>query len=243
MASSGIHPEATAGRTTTAIPEVPDFWFELPAGFTAFDLGEPSEARMLRMAEATELMFADATPEQRFGLVVSGEYVLQTMIAAGAEHVSSCFVRMPDDELSQGTLCVLVERPERGPGRQDRPGSARRTAAQWRAMHPEAEVGLVMLPYGMAALCIDDQNVRIPGAFFGLDTPIPTTVRQLQLCVPLEKGPGSVLFVFTTEDVAHWSEYLDLLSGIMRSISADEPRSEEEPGPHAPAAGGAEGRT
>ncbi len=217
--------------------DAPDFWFELPPGFMEFDLREDPEARMLRMAEATAALFADATPEQRFSLVVSGEYLLRTMIEAGAEHVSSCLVRMPDGEVSQGTLCVLVERPEAGPQSQDRQGSARRTAAQWRDLYPDAEVGLVMLPYGICALCIHEQELRIPGALFGIDDPVPATVRQAQFCVPLKTGPGSVLFVFTTEDIDHWSAYLDVLSGIMKSISADEPHTPqgtlEVPGPDA----------
>ncbi|MFD5520366.1 hypothetical protein [Streptomyces sp. NPDC127066] len=40
---------------------------------------------------------------------------------------------------------------------------------------------------------------------FGPDDSIPTAVRQLQLSLPLETGPGWALFVFTTENTAHWS--------------------------------------
>ncbi|MGW7419728.1 hypothetical protein ACWGJB_06610 [Streptomyces sp. NPDC054813] len=220
----------------------PDLWFELPPGFSQFQLTEDPESRMLRMADATDAMFgATATAEQKLSLIVSGEYVLQTMIAAGAEHVSSCLVRMPDGELSQGTLCVLVERPAAGPEHQDRQGSAKRTAAQWRELYSDAEVGLVMLPYGMTALCIRDQELQIPGAIFGLGDPVPATVREVQFCVPLQTGPGSALFVFTTQDTdpGHWAAYLDMLSGIMRSLSTDEPE-DERPSGRNPAAEGTE---
>ncbi|MER6524612.1 hypothetical protein [Streptomyces sp. NPDC001508] len=192
------------------------------------------------MADATDALFTTATPEQKFSLVVSGEYVIQTMIAAGAAHISSCFLRMSDGELSQGTLCVLVERPDTGLQSQDRQGSAKRTAAQWHELYPDAEIGLVMLPYGIAALCICDRELQIPGALFGLDVSAPARVRQLQLCVPLKTGPGSALFVFTTGDIAHWSEYLDVLSNIMRSVSTDEPQGDDGPGPDGPAVGGTE---
>jgi len=234
--------ETTTAPSTTAVSpvDVPDLWFELPPGFVEFDLHEDPEARMLRMAEATDSLFAGATPEQKFSLVVSGEYILQTMIAAGAEHVSSCLLRMPGDQLSQGTLCVIVERPDTGPESQDREGSAKRTAAQWGELFPDAEVGLVMLPYGISALCIRDQDLQIPGVLFGLDESVPATVRQVQFCVPLNTGPGSVLFVFMTEDIEHWAEYLDVLSGIMKSISADEPRGENASRADSPHAGGTE---
>ncbi|MGW1532395.1 hypothetical protein [Streptomyces aureus] len=222
--------------TVVSLPDEADLWFELPPGFMEFDLLEDAEARMLRMANVTDTLFASATPEQRFSLVVSGEYVLQTMIAAGAEHVSSCFLRMSDGELSQGTLCVLVERPHTEVRSQDRQGSARRTAVQWRELYPDAEIGLVMLPYGIAALCLRDQDLLIPGALFGLDNPVPATVRQLLLCLPLKTGTGSALFVFTSEDIAHWPEYLEVLSGIMKSVSTDEPQGIDGPGPDRPAA-------
>ncbi|WP_329338175.1 hypothetical protein OG866_25650 [Streptomyces sp. NBC_00663] len=201
--------------------DVADLWFELPPGFVEFDLAEDPEARMLRMADAVDALFADATPEQKFSLVVSGEHVLTTMISAGAAHVSSCLLRMPGDEPSQAMLCVLVEHPQTGPEFQDRQAAARRTAAQWRALHPDAEVGLVMLPYGISALCIREQHLAVPGALFGLPDPVPATVRQAEFWVPLKTGPGAVLFVFTTQDVAHWARYVDVLSGIVKSISEE----------------------
>jgi len=246
MASPGLPttPVTSATPVSPVSPaDVPDLWFELPPGFMQFDLGEDPEARMLRMADATDSLFAGATPEQKLSLVISGEYILQTMIAAGAEHVSSCLLRMPGDELSQGTLSVIVEKPDIGPESQDRQGSAKRTATQWRELYPDAEVGLVMLPYGIAALCIRDQDLQIPGVLFGLDEPVPATVRQVQFCVPLKTGPGSALFVFMTEDIEHWAEYLDVLSGIMKSVSADEPRGETTPDAGGPDGGGTEKQT
>ncbi|GHJ00773.1 hypothetical protein KVH07_07020 [Streptomyces olivaceus] len=206
----------------------PDLWFELPPGFVQFDLDEDSEVRLLRMADAADSLFTGATPEQKFSLVASGEYILRTLIEAGAEHVSSCLLRSDGDKLSQGTFSVIIERPETGPQSQDRQGSAKRTAVQWRSLYPDAEVGLVMLPYGIAALCVRDQELQIPGVIFGLDEPISATVRQVQFCVPLQTGPGSALFVFMTEDIDKWPEYLDLLSGIMASVSPDDPGEPDE---------------
>ncbi|MEU9601284.1 hypothetical protein AB0E06_31285 [Streptomyces sp. NPDC048109] len=86
-----------------------------------------------------------------------------------------------------------------------------------------------MLPYGISALCIRDQDLEIPGVLFGLDEPVPATMREVQFSVPLKSGPGSVLFVFMTQDIEHWAEYLDVLGDIMKSISTDEPREESFP--------------
>ena len=121
--------------------------------------------------------------------------------------------------------------------RSDQQGSATRTAAQWRELYPDAEVSLVMLPYGISALCIRDEELLIPGVLFGLDDPVPATVRQVQFNVPLKTGPGSALFVFMTQDIDHWTEYLDLLSGIMKSVSAEEPGGAGTSGGEQPQAG------
>ncbi|GLW50950.1 hypothetical protein Stsp02_66110 [Streptomyces sp. NBRC 14336] len=227
----------TMTAATVAPRDVPDLWFELPPGFLEFDLDEDPEARVLRMTDVADGLFAEATAEQKLSMVVSSEYILQSMIARGVEHVSSCLLRMPDDRLSQGTFFVMIERPEAGPQSQDRKGSATRTASQWRELYPDAEVGLVMLPYGISALCIRDEELLIPGVLFGLDDPVPATVRQVQFNVPLKTGPGSALFVFMTQDIEHWTEYLDLLSGIMKSVSAEEPGGTGTSGGEQPQAG------
>ncbi|MDQ0403433.1 hypothetical protein ABVB69_03800 [Streptomyces sp. NPDC000349] len=234
-------PEAAA-TPFASLDETPDFWFVRPPGFVEFDLEEDPEARVVRMAEAADVLFPSVPPAQKFSLVVSSEYIFQMMIEAGAAHVSSCLLRMSDDQLSQGTLCVMVERPETGPDFQDRRGSAKRTAVQWRELHPDAEVGMVMLPYGMAALCIRDLDLEIPGALFGQEESVPATMRQVQLSVPLKAGPGSVLFVFMTEDREHWTEYLEVLSGIMKSISDEEPGVENAVKAEVQDAGGTEQR-
>jgi hypothetical protein len=246
MASSPASIPASASRAAAASlappDEIPDFWFVRPPGFVEFDLEEDPEARIVRMADAADVLFPSVPPEQKFSLVVSSEYLLQMMTEAGAVHVSSCLLRMPDDKLSQGTLCVIVERPETGPDIQDRRGSAKRTAVQWRELHPNAEVGMVMLPYGIAALCIRDLELEIPGALFGQEESVPATMRQVQFCVPLKAGPGSVLFVFMTEDREHWAEYLEVLSGIMKSISDEEPVVANAAGAEGPDVGGTEQR-
>ena len=48
---------------------------------------------------------------------------------------------------------------------------------------------------------------------------LPVTVRQAEFWVPLKRGPGAVLFAFTTQDVRHWAQYVEVFSGIVKSIS------------------------
>ncbi|MEV8016819.1 hypothetical protein AB0O76_10815 [Streptomyces sp. NPDC086554] len=75
----------------------------------------------------------------------------------------------------------------------------------------------------------------LPGALCGLDEPVPTTIRFVEVCVPLKTGPGSALFLFMTEDREHWDDYLQILSVIMKSVSADEASADEVPVDEVPA--------
>ncbi|MFI6492762.1 hypothetical protein [Streptomyces sp. NPDC050564] len=43
-----------------------------------------------------------------------------------------------------------------------------------------------------------------------------------------------------TQDIDHWAEYVDVLSGIMKSVSADESRGEDALEPGGPDGGGTE---
>lgn len=87
-----------------------------------------------------------------------------------------------------------------------------------------------MLPYGPSALCIRDQDVVLPGTLAGLDESLATTIRFVEVCVPLKTGPGSALFLFMTEDIEHWDDYLKILTVILKSVSTDEAGTEDADG-------------
>ncbi|WP_369391147.1 hypothetical protein AB5J72_28515 [Streptomyces sp. CG1] len=101
----------------------------------------------------------------------------------------------------------------------------------------EAEVGGVMLPYGPAALCAVEREIPVPGAMFGIDEDGVTTLRQLQLAVPLHTGTHTAIFAFSTEDVDQWDNYLQVMAEILRTVSADEPETEPHSTAAEPAAG------
>ncbi|MEU5307662.1 hypothetical protein [Streptomyces sp. NPDC021562] len=202
----------------------PDVWFVLPTGFFEIRLDDSAEDRMLRVADAIDPMFPDATPEQKLSLVLSSEYTIESMLDAGAVHLSTCLYRRDDGGISQGMLAVFIKHL----GSTERLGVAQSIADQWHSENPEAEVGGVILPYGPAALCALEREIPVPGAMFDIAEDDTARLRQLQLAVPLHTGTHTAIFAFSTEDVDQWDNYLKVLAEILRTISATEP--EGDPG-------------
>lgn len=113
-------------------------------------------------------------------------------------------------------------------GSTERLGIAQSIADQWLSENPEAEVGGVILPYGPAALCALEREIPVPGTMFGIDEDGVTTLRQLQLAVPLHTGTHTAIFAFSTEDIDQWDNYLQVVAEILRTVSAEEPDIEPD---------------
>ncbi|MFC7262207.1 hypothetical protein [Streptomyces lutosisoli] len=208
-----------ASISTAKSENDPDIWFVLPPGFFEVKLDDSPQDRMFRMADAIDPMFPSATPEQKLSLVLSSEYAIESMLDAGAVHLSTCLYQRDDGAISQGMLAVFIK----SLGSTERLGVAQSIADQWLTENPEAEVGGVFLPYGPAALCALERDIPVPGAMFDIDKDEVTTLRQLQMAVPLHTGTHTAVFAFSTEDIDQWDNYLQLMAEILRTISSEEP--------------------
>ncbi|MEU1290001.1 hypothetical protein [Kitasatospora sp. NPDC005856] len=199
----------TSGATT------PPLWLDLPAGFTTVDLDEDPGDRMARAAERLDALFPDAGAEQKLAAVIASETALQAQLREGAVHVSGCLVRASDGGPIHGVLSVFLRPQDLGePG-----GYPARVAAELAEAWPDADVGVVELPLGRAALAARELTVPVPGAVWGVPESAVSTVRQLELLLPHPWSPHVVAAVFTTEDVDHWDEWLPLVAAAYRGIS------------------------
>ncbi|WP_030256133.1 MULTISPECIES: hypothetical protein [Streptomyces] len=202
--------------------DLPPLWLTLPEGFTAVDLDEDLGDRMARAAEQLDALFPGARPEQKLSAVIAAETALQAQLREGAVHVSSCLVRAEDGEPVHGMFAVFLRPQEQGP-----PGSyPARVAEELAEAWPDADVGVVDLPVGRAALAARDLTVPVPGAVWGVPESTVSTVRQLELLLPHPWSPHVVAAVFTTEDLDYWDEWLPLLATAFRGISFHPPRDE-----------------
>ncbi|WP_030246422.1 hypothetical protein [Streptomyces sp. NRRL S-350] len=200
----------------------PPLWLTLPEGFTAVDLDEDLGDRMARAAESLDALFPDTAGEQKLGAVIAAETALQAQLREGVVHVSSCLVRAEDGEPVHGMFAVFLR-----PRDPDAPGDyPARVAEQLAAAWPDADVGVVELPAGRAALAARDLAVPVPGAVWGVPESTVSTVRQLELLIPHPWSPHVVAVVFTTEDLDHWDEWLPLLATAVRGITFHPPRDE-----------------
>ncbi|MFI9363946.1 hypothetical protein ACIG5E_23260 [Kitasatospora sp. NPDC053057] len=200
----------------------PALWLTLPAGFTTVDLDEDLGDRMARAAESLDALFPDTLPEQKLSAVIAAETALQAQLREGAVHLSSCLVRAEDGEPIHGMLAVFVRPQELGPRDSYPDRAAEELAAAW----PDADVGVVELPIGRAALAARELTVPVPGAVWGVPDSTVSTVRQLELLIPHPWSPHVVAAVFTTEDIDHWDEWLPLLATAFRGIAFHPPRDE-----------------
>lgn len=217
--------------TETSQAPGPSLWLALPAGFIRIDLDEDPGDRMERMAAGLHALFPNALPEQKLSLVLAGETALQSHLREGAVHVSSCLYVAGDGEPIQGTFALFVRPEEIG----DLATYPQRAAEQLAAAWPEAEAGVLGLPYGRAAVATRDKAVPVPGAIYGVAEDTATVVRQIELLIPHPSGRHVVAAVFSTEHLEHWSEWLPIVATAMDGISflppatdpADEGSSEQ----------------
>ncbi|WBB57806.1 hypothetical protein O7599_19185 [Streptomyces sp. WMMC500] len=192
------------------------------------ELHQSTEARMTQLADAVTELFPDARPEQQLSVVITGAYLLRLLTDAGAVHLSTCLYRAGDgagDGFTQGVLAVFID----GQGWPDRGAVARRTAMQWAAVTPDAEIAVAEAPYGPVAIRAFEEQIAVPGFMYGLpeDQP-PTTVRRLECAVPLLPGDRTALFVFMTEDDQNWNDYLSIVMGIVGALSSEDPDETEQ---------------
>ncbi|MFE4515065.1 hypothetical protein ACFRMQ_12855 [Kitasatospora sp. NPDC056783] len=200
----------------------PPLWLDLPAGFTAIDLDEDPGDRMARAAEQLDALFPDTGAEQKLAAVIASETALQAQLREGAVHLSSCLVRAGDGEPVHGVFAVFLRPQDLG----DPGGYPARVAAELAEAWPDADVGVVELPLGRAALAARELTVTTPGVVWGVAEPSVGTVRQLELLIPHPWSPHVVAAVFTTEDIGHWDEWLPLIATAYRGISLHPPRDE-----------------
>ncbi|WP_033350571.1 hypothetical protein [Kitasatospora aureofaciens] len=202
--------------------DFPTLWLTLPAGFTTVDLDEDLGDRMARAAEGLDALFPGALPEQKLSAVIAAETALQAQLHEGAVHLSSCLVRAGDGEPIHGMFAVFVRPQELGPHGSYPDRAAEELARAW----PDADVGVVELPIGRAALAARELTVPVPGTVWGVPDSTVSTVRQLELLIPHPWSPRVVAAVFTTEDIDHWDDWLPLLATAFRGIAFHPPRDE-----------------
>ncbi|GAA1993975.1 hypothetical protein [Kitasatospora viridis] len=205
--------------TVTHTDTAPLLWFAGPVGFVEVPLDGTADQRLDRLWEAFDAIGADVSPEQRLGTAVNAELLLQAQLEQGLVHLANCFYRTDGGEVMHAVFAVSVAPAETG-------GPltfAARTAEQWAAARPAAEIGVLDLPCGRAVVATEDRTVTVPGQLYGLEQASESRFRQIEAAIAHPDGVHLVRVVLSTEYLEHWSDWAVVMGAALRGLSFRDP--------------------
>ncbi|MFJ9847421.1 hypothetical protein ACIRYZ_44785 [Kitasatospora sp. NPDC101155] len=194
-------------------------WFAAPVGFVEVPLDGTPEERLDRWSAAFDAIGSDIPQEQRIDTALNAEYLLQAQLLQGLVYLANCFYRTDEGEVIHAVFTILVTPTETG-------GPltfAARTAEQWAAARPGAEVGVLDLPCGRAAVATEDRLVTVPGKLYGLEQDSESLVRQIEVAIPHPAGRHVALVVLSTEYPEHWEHWALAAGSALRELSFRDP--------------------
>lgn len=210
-------------------------WFSVPDTFTALDLGSDAEQRVGQMLARTTTL----TDEQRLHVVVAQEVLIETMRHSDVGYAATSLVRVDGDvpRLSVAQFTVFVQPVRTGSdvlldsvaARLDVPGLRR-------------EVGFLSLRAGRALAVVEDRRFSTGMTVLGLMRQREHTVRQVQLVLPFPDRRLVAVLALSTECLADWDAYVDVMGGIAGTVSFTPPGAKTSSGMITAALSGSAGR-
>jgi hypothetical protein len=189
-------------------------WFDLPEGFTVWDLEQapPERAAMLRSA----LDAADGIPPGQLDAFARlEEYSLARMAREGLAHQSSVCAVSDEGRLTTATLSVFVQDFER----RDPRTFAADTIASLPPAGPTREISVVPLPCGDAIGTVEVLVSTMPGEAYGTGEDLSEPFVQAQMIVAFPYEHRIAIFVMSTPDLTCWADHVEIFGGICRTIS------------------------
>ncbi|WP_019813530.1 hypothetical protein [Saccharomonospora saliphila] len=193
--------------------------FQIPDEFQEIALEEPPEERARRTFEAFREQLK-LTERQAFHLAFSQEHMVARLRDEGAVYVGQCVARSETDPtaLTSAQYTILVKKAEL-----DAEDPLDAVAGGLRTPGEPREVLFAEFPAGKALVVGEELAVTSP--FGPLGDPRPTThrVRQAQVVLPFPDRRRLAIIGVSSENLADWPSYVEILDGIVRSVSFTEP--------------------
>lgn len=197
-----------------AASELSPINFAVPEQFYEVDLDERPEQRAHRQYELLSRTFRGIEPAQCIHMTLAQEMAIAHLIRNGAVYVASCFARSEADPTQAVTaqFSVLVKETDLNGERPllnianglKEPGEPR-------------EVILNEFPAGEALVIGDEVLLRQPSISAGI---IQTRrIRQAQVIFALPGQRAIAMFSMSTESVADWDHFVEVLNTIAHSVS------------------------
>jgi ribosomal protein L18 len=190
--------------------------FTVPEELHEIDLTEDAETRVQRAyANATAIM-RGATEMQRLSVVFNREMMIAQLVSEGAVYAGQLIARSDADatKLATAQFAILVKEADLDAadplaavaGGLKEPGKAR-------------EVGFAQYPAGAALVVGEEVKVTMPVTVTGEPVASTSLVRQAQIVFPCPDRRHIVILTVSSDSLADWRAYVDILDGMARSVS------------------------
>ncbi|MFE7540960.1 hypothetical protein [Streptomyces platensis] len=199
--------------TTIELP----FAFSVPEGFEAVDFARSPVERAEKTVEKLSSLTPKPTDEEMLHAVITQQSMVDLLAESGCVYAGILLTRSSAQEHAPASLMLTVNVR---PSELDNSDTLERLATTLAATHPDAEVGVVVLPIGPAVLLTEDTGVGQAANL--LDVAEATKVRQLHAFVPIPGRTAMADFSISTENTADWDDYVDILAAVCRTIELTE---------------------
>ncbi|QRX94849.1 MULTISPECIES: hypothetical protein [Streptomyces] len=205
-------PEAASGV------ELP-LTFSVPEEFQSLDLLGSAEENTNRLLEQLGQLDPPPSQEELAHAVLAQQTMFEMLTAAGAVYAGVLLAKTPGDappeqqRLSSAMLTVVAR-----PSELNNEETVDRLARTLGAIHPEAEVGVSRIPTGRVVLLTQESKVEEPVNLLA-NGGQPTVVRQLHVFVPIPGRLAMADFSLSTENIAEWDHYVEILAGVCNTIA------------------------
>jgi hypothetical protein len=194
--------------------------FTVPEQLREFSFDEPAEYRIERTYRELRAAIRGLTEEQALHLVATQEQMLAKLWEEGAVYVAQCVARSDADPatLTTAQFTILVKDADL---QAKRPLSA--VAGALKKPGEPREMLFVDYPAGEALVVGEELTVRMPFAPLGRPVPTAHRLRQAQVILPFPDKRRLAIIGVSSEGLEDWRNYVEILDGIVRSVSFTEP--------------------
>lgn len=205
----------TLDKNTSRIP----LRFRVPEEFQELVLNESPAERARRTFDGFRRQLG-LTERQAFHLAFSQEHMVARLRDAGAVYVGQCVAQSETDPtvLTSAQYTILVKKADLDA---EHPLDA--VAGGLRKPGEPREVLLTEFPAGKALVVGEELAVSSPFGPLGESRVTTHDVRQAQVVLPFPDRRRLAIIGVSSENLADWSSYVEILDGIARSVSFTEP--------------------
>ncbi|WP_154663740.1 hypothetical protein [Saccharomonospora iraqiensis] len=193
--------------------------FRVPDEFWEIALDEPPEERARRTFDGFRGKLG-LTERQAFHLAFSQEHMVVRLRDQGAVYVGQCVARSEIDPavLTSAQYTILVKKADL-----DAEDPLDAVAGGLRKSGEPREVLFTEFPAGKALVVGEELAVTSPFGPLGEPRPTSQRVRQAQVVLPFPDRRRLAIIGVSSENLADWPSYVEILDGIARSVSFTDP--------------------